>query len=219
MEAWNRDGFFILPDVLSAEKCEELKAEGLKILKEHAPPGKTVYLGCAGVSEKYGALAEHPAIVGKLRLLMLNGIEFLSDKIVYKKQGKAFPTPWHIDAWYWKGTRPKVSVWIPFDDAHAESGTLTVIPGSHLREWTAKETKGINQGEFGNVLSDEGVLCNQKIHVCEVKRGSAIFFSDLLLHGSTLSEGKNERYAIISTYHAPGEEPFDQNFAFRKPIS
>jgi ectoine hydroxylase-related dioxygenase (phytanoyl-CoA dioxygenase family) len=217
LKAWENDGFFVIPSVISAEECEKLKAESLEILKNHAREGATVYVGCAAVSGNFAHLAEHPAIVEALRLIMPDGIEFMSDKLVYKKPGKAFPTPWHIDAWYWKGTRPKLSVWIPFDDTTAENGTLTVIPGSHRHEWTVQQTKGIN-GEFENMLEDNDQPAADKIHTCELKRGSAVFFSDRLLHGSTASQGNRERYAIISTYHVPGDEPFDQNFSARKVL-
>jgi ectoine hydroxylase-related dioxygenase (phytanoyl-CoA dioxygenase family) len=215
LKAWNACGFVIMPDILSPDECRALKAEALQILRDHAKPGATVVLGCSAVSENFARLAERPQIMAMLKLLLPEGIEFLSDKLVYKKPGKDFATPWHIDEWYWKNTRPKISVWIPFDDASAESGTLTVVPGSHRRQWVRKQSEGINS-EF--VFAIDHDIPGKDIFFCDIKAGTAIIFSDLLLHGSTPSRGQNERYAIISTYHAPGHEHFDDQFPARRVL-
>ena len=47
--------------------------------------------------------------------IMPQGIAFLSDKIVIKAHDQRFATPWHADAFYWRGTRHKLSVWIALD--------------------------------------------------------------------------------------------------------
>ena len=186
------------------------------MLKEHARPGATVYVGCAVVSRVFNELAGHPAILRVLEQIMPEGIEFLSDKLVYKTAAKAFATPYHVDASYWKNTRPKLSVWIPFDDVSEENGTLTVVPGSHLREWRHRLTAGINN-EFTEAI-ENGEIPEGQVVTCKIERGTAIVFSDRLVHGSTSANGMKERYAIISTYHAPGEEPFDLNFEARKVL-
>lgn len=213
---WEKEGFYILPNAVSEENCIHLKQEGLRVLREHAKESSSVYVGCAAVSRPFAALAENRAILEVLKILMPDGIEFLSDKIVFKKPGKSAPTPWHLDAWYWPGTRPKISVWIPFEDTCAEGGTLVVAPGSHLRSWRVEEVKG--GGEFTRQLPKDAAP-REGVRVCEIKRGTALFFPDTLLHGSTASTGDRERYAIISTYHAPGDEPFDQRFPARKVLS
>lgn len=215
-QKWQQDGFFLIPDLISQEKCDMLKREALDVLRKHAEPAATVYVGCAIVNREFAALAEHPVIVEALTSIMDDGVEFMSDKLVYKAPGKSFPTPWHIDAWYWRNTRPKVSVWIPLDDATRANGTLTVIPGSHLRDWSRREISGVKP-EFGFRAAEEEVA-QLPVQVCEIKRGTAVVFSDRLLHGSTPAEGNSERYAIIGTYHAPGHEPFDEQFKARKVL-
>jgi ectoine hydroxylase-related dioxygenase (phytanoyl-CoA dioxygenase family) len=215
LKTWNTEGYIIMPGLLSSDECRAFKAEALQILRDHAKPGATVYLGCSAVSQNFARLAEKPQILEMLKLLLPEGIEFMSDKLVYKKPGKDFATPWHIDEWYWKNTRPKISVWIPFDDANAECGTLTVVPGSHRRRWVRKHSEGINN-EF--VFAVDHDIPERDITVCDIKAGTAIVFSDLLLHGSTPSQGQKERYAIISTYHAPGHEPFDDQFFARRVL-
>lgn len=214
---YDRDGFVIVPDLLNIEECEKLKTEARAVLDQHGKPGASVYVHVSVVSALYRALAEDPRLVKMLRPLMPHGIMFLSDKIVYKAPDKRFPTPWHIDCFYWRNTRPKLSVWIPLDDATAENGTLTVVPGSHKREWQMGESK-TPSGEFTNAIND-GDWKDGDVVTCAIKRGTAIVFSDRLVHGSMPNVAGTDRYAIINTYQAPAaDEAFDLDFPARKVV-
>lgn len=214
---FERDGFFIAPELLSTAECDILKTEARKVLDEHAKPGSSVYVHVAAVSGMYRDLAEDKRLMKILRPVMPHGVMFLSDKIVYKSSQKTFPTPPHVDCFYWPNTRPKLSVWIPLDDATAENGTLTVVPGSHQREWTMKNRPAA-AGEFRNAI-EAGGWADDDIVTCAIKRGTAIIFSDRLVHASTVNTAGKDRYAIISTYHAPSpDELFDLDFPARKVL-
>lgn len=213
---YERDGYVIVPGLLSPEECDRLKIESRRVLDEKSKTGSTVCLFAALSNPSFRALAEDPRIVDLLRSIMPDGVMFLNDKIVFKKADKAFATPWHIDCFYWRGTRPKLSVWIPFDDVTADNGALTVIPGSHKKDWTAKA--GGVEGDFFNVVDGTGWR-ESDVVVCAVARGSAVIFSDRLVHGSTPNTAKKDRYVIISTYQAPAaDEPFDLDFPARKVL-
>ena len=210
-----RDGFLILPDLITPEECERLKVEARRVLDTHAKPGASVHLHMAATSPMFRELADDPRVVGPLGAVMPHGVMFLSDKIVYKSADKTFATPWHIDCFYWRNTRPKLSVWIPLDDAGAENGTLTVVPGSHRQDWQMVK-KGLANGEFHDEISNADWKEGDVV-TCAIKRGTGIIFSDRLVHGSTVNRTGRDRYAIISTYHAPAaDEPFDLDFPARK---
>ncbi|MCC6414853.1 MAG: phytanoyl-CoA dioxygenase family protein [Opitutaceae bacterium] len=215
--AYERDGFVVVPDLLGAAECEQLKAEARRVLDEHAAPGSSVHLHVAAVSAPFRALAEDRRVVDVLKQVMPHGVMFLSDKIVYKSPDKKFPTPWHIDCYYWRNTRPKLSVWIPLDDAQAENGTLTVVPGSHKQDWRMVKM-GLPSGDFQYELAEKDWREGDVV-TCAIKRGTAIVFSDRLVHGSTPNTAGQDRYAIIGTYHAPSaDEAFDLDFPARKVI-
>lgn len=211
-----QNGFCVVPGLLTAAECHRLKAEAVSVMQQHAPPHATVYVGASVVSPLFRQLADDPRIVTVLRELMPAGIAFLSDKIVFKSGHQRFASPWHIDAFYWRGTRPKLSVWIALDDARAENGALVVVPGSHRQDWTAAR---MNTAEFANVIAQKTWAPDDEV-VCELERGGAIFFSDRLVHGSCENTAGVDRYSIISTYHAPtrDEEEFDKMFPARHVI-
>ncbi len=214
---YDRDGFVVIPDLLSAEECEKLKTEARNVLDTHAKPGSSVYVHVSVVSEPFRTLAVDQRIVEILKPVMPQGVAFLSDKIVYKSPDKTFPTPWHIDCFYWRNTRPKLSVWIPLDDATAENGTLTVVPGSHKKDWRMVKM-GLPSGDFQYEI-DGGNWKEGDVVTCAIKRGTAIIFSDRLVHGSTRNVAGKDRYALINTYHAPAaDEPFDLDFPARKVL-
>ena len=220
IEAYQRDGFWIAHDLLSAKECQELKTEALRVLRENAKPNVTVYVGVAAASPLYYRLASDPRVVEVLAKIMPDGVMFMSDKFVFKSGSQKFATPWHIDAFYWKNTRPKLSVWIALDDVSAGNGTLKVVRGSHKRSWEGKiETDPAKSNhEFGNVIAQNQWKAGDEV-VCEVRKGGAVFFSDRLVHGSCANQAGLDRYTLISTYHAPAEdEEFDQHFPARHVI-
>jgi len=215
--AYERDGYWIAPDLLSPRECDELKEESLRVLQGHCRPGASVFVGAAAASPRFYQLAGDPRIVNLLRHLMPEGVMFMSDKIVFKSAQKQTPTPWHIDAFYWRNTRPKISVWIPLDDSMAENGTLIVVPGSHRHLWGDPDAGNdpALRGEFVNVIRKRPWKPEEEV-ICEIRRGSAIFFSDMLAHASCENRAGKDRYSIIGTYHAPAEdEPFDLQFPAR----
>ncbi len=213
------NGFYVAKNLFSEEECLDLKAEAKKVMDENANPDSTVYVGASVASKTFLQLTSHPKIVSILEHLMPEGIMFLSDKVVFKNAKKRFPTPWHIDAFYWRDARPKLSVWISLDEVKAENGALKVLPGSHLQEWEAiRADKSTNHGDFFNVIP-EGQLDSKGEQICEIPVGSAVFFSDRLPHASCPNDSAGDRYSIIQTYQAPAEdEPFDLNFEARYVI-
>jgi ectoine hydroxylase-related dioxygenase (phytanoyl-CoA dioxygenase family) len=216
-ERYARDGFVLVENVLSRDECSALKAEGVEVLRQHARPGASVYVGAAAVSPVFRALASDDRLVRTLRDLLPGGVMFMSDKLVFKSGLQRKPTPWHCDEAYWRGTRPKLSAWIALDDVSASNGALRVLPGGHLEKWTHTAPGGKGE-EFDLRIRDLDGRQGETV-VCEMAAGSALFFSDRLPHSSTPNTDGSDRYAIISTYHDPApDEEFDLGFPARHVI-
>lgn len=218
-DRYDANGYAVVEHIVSDLECDLLKKEARHVLREHADDNATVYVGAAAQSNVFRKLADDPRIIDVLRLLMPDGVMFLTDKIVFKSGEKTFATPWHIDAFYWVDTRPKLSVWIPLDDVSANNGTLKVVPASHLEQWSMDRNNRKDMGgEFGKLIKNETWDPADEV-VCEIPRGSVVIFSDRLLHASCPNTACADRYTIISTYHAPAEdEPFDTKFPARHVV-
>lgn len=214
---YHRDGFVLVPDVLSRDECAALKTEGLKVLADNARPGSTVFVGAAVASPRFRELADDRRLVGPLEQLLPGGVMFLSDKLVFKSGVQRKATPWHTDRAYWLGTRPKLSVWIALDDVTEANGALRVLPGGHHEDW--RHDTGVGEdGEFDSRIRDLDGREDETI-VVEMTRGSALYFSDRLPHSSTPNVAGTDRYAIISTYHEPADdEEFDLGFGARHVV-
>lgn len=217
---YERDGYLIVPSLWSADECAALKAEALRVVAEHGRPNSSVFVGAAATSALFARYAADARLLAQLDALMPQGVAFMSDKVVFKSTSQSKATPWHTDALYWPGTRSKLSTWIPLDDASEANGTLLVVRGSHLKEWRNRRGGGINEaGDFGLTI-EAGQWSPGDEVLCEIPRGSVIFFSDRLLHASSPNRTGADRYTIIGTYHAPVavEEPFDLDFAARRTL-
>ncbi|HEV8245504.1 MAG TPA: phytanoyl-CoA dioxygenase family protein [Polyangiaceae bacterium] len=216
---FERDGYVVVDELLTSDECTALKTEALRVRGEHANPGASVHLGLAAASPLFHRLASDPRLVSVLSSILPRGVMFLSDKLVFKSGAQRFATPWHCDAMYWPGTRPKVSVWIPLEDVTAENGTLLVVRGSHRREWQHETcARPETNREFVNFVSERKWDAGDEV-VCALRRGGAVFFSDRLLHASCANESGADRYVIIGTYQAPApDEAFDVAFPARHVI-
>jgi hypothetical protein len=218
MSDYASDGYILIPHLLDPGETAALKVEALAVMAAHAG-SHSVLVGASVVSRRFHALGGDQRILALLAPLMPDGIAFLSDKVVVKTPAIRFATPWHADAAYWPGTRPKLSVWIALDDATADNGALRVLPGSHRRDWSHRAGGKIaTNGDFDHVVDPDWDPAAEVVAACPA--GGALVFSDRLLHASTPNRSGADRVTIISTYHAPGpDEPFDLTFAARRTLA
>lgn len=223
LASYQRDGFAILPELFTPTECAALKAEARTLLDQPQPPAgvgrsASVYVGAAVASARFRELASDQRLLAPLWSLIPEGPMFLSDKLVFKSARQRFASPWHADMAYWRGTRPKISLWLALDDATADNGALMVVPGSHRDTWEHSHGRGVGgNGEFVHTVTPDWPRTSEV--VCALHQGGAILFSDRLLHASTENRAGTDRYSLISTYHAfAPDEPFDRGFPARHPL-
>ena len=208
-DTFDRDGFLIVPNLLDRDETKRLKEECRGILEEAranaAKRGEDpknvirngVYVGLAARSDLFREAVADPRILDILEAIYSPNIEFLSDKFVFKNEDTDFDSPWHQDWHYWGGAN-KISIWIPFDDARVENGTLKLLPGSHkgVVVHDGKDDEGIG---FGHRLR-RGVVDENLAVTAIADAGAAVFFSDLTLHASHPNIVRADRWVWIPTY-------------------
>jgi ectoine hydroxylase-related dioxygenase (phytanoyl-CoA dioxygenase family) len=205
VEQYQRDGYVVVPELLSESLALEWKA----ILKERLaaegkldePSGVRVWM--SDQMDPFTGDRVLDAKIGKiLQQLVGPNVEFLSVKAVFKNAKTNFNSPWHQDWFYWQGAN-KISVWIALDDATPENGCLRMAPGSHHQVF---EMAVVDEGTgFNRRVTDEA-LQGWPVETLPVRRGDAIFFHDLALHGSTPNINGAERWSAIATYRDAGQK-------------
>ncbi|RIK42787.1 MAG: hypothetical protein DCC55_07730 [Chloroflexi bacterium] len=205
VEQYQHDGYVVVPNLLSESLALEWKA----ILKERLaeegkldePSGVRVWM--SGQMDSFTRDRVLDAKIGKiLQQLVGPSIEFLSVKAVFKNAKTNFNSPWHQDWFYWQGAN-KISIWIALDDATPENGCLRMVPGSHHQLF---EMAVVDEGiGFNRRVTDES-LQGLPVETLPVRRGDAIFFHDLALHGSTPNINGTERWSAIATYRDASQQ-------------
>lgn len=196
---YQRDGYVIVPDLISPEAAVEWKAHLKARLQAEGnlaiPSGVRVWMSDK-MDDYSGRLLQSPRMVAILQQLIGPDVEFLSYKAVFKNAQTAFSSPWHQDWAYWQGSA-KISVWIALDDATPENGCLRLIPGSQRAVIEMKEVDDVKG--FGRRITDDQVA-GQPIIDAPVPRGAGIFFHDLTLHASCPNINGADRWSVIPTY-------------------
>lgn len=145
---YQRDGFLVLPGLLSAREVGALRAslddvrrnarggidEG--IVRERGHGEVRSVFAVHRREDALGAIARHPTLAGAARQILGDEIYVHQSRVNFKPAlvGGAFS--WHSDfeTWHAEDGMPRMralSVSVLLDDNHAWNGPLMLIPGSH----------------------------------------------------------------------------------------
>jgi ectoine hydroxylase-related dioxygenase (phytanoyl-CoA dioxygenase family) len=215
-----------LERVLSDDDVEELR-EAL-----------WTWIGRAPVAERHGILRHNvwaavPAFGRHVRsgrlaaiareLLGVASITLFQDNLIWKPPGTTECVAWHQDYAYWPLGAPRgVTLWIPLDDADAESGCLRYIPGTHrLGERRATDfVAGTNQPQHGELPPLDAHQREGDAVSVPLPAGAALAHDPLVWHMSPGNRSARHRRAwSLSWIHAevrwdPAHAPHPYNWRF-----
>jgi ectoine hydroxylase-related dioxygenase (phytanoyl-CoA dioxygenase family) len=233
LERFERDGFLVIENFLSAEETARVKADIARVSDEVAhlekdergfnferQDGAAMYEDVAirkGVLRKIQGAVQHvPAVkdvfAGDKMLdcmedLMGPNVYYHSSKVMFKPPG-GVAKPWHQDAAYWRQFAPnQITVWIAIDDASEENGCVWAIPGSHKL--------GLIPHVKRELQVEESRIDLQKAIPVPVPAGGLLIFHSLVLHMSERNNSDKTRWAIICDYDClpnPATDIYDDAF-------
>ena len=207
-QAYERDGFVVVPDVFPEAELEVIDQEIDRLITVpgvEAGPGLQGWVfEVARRSEIVSAFAEDPRLLALIEDVVRPGIAIHSSKIVTKLGRSQDICQWHQDeAYYLKPddpethSRTRMSVWVPLLDADERNGCLWVVPGSHrwgMDAWTHNEEgtcrKRIDRHEYAD----------QHAIPVPVSAGSVVLFSAWTWHHSKNNASDRIRRAFIVSY-------------------
>lgn len=189
-----RDGFVVVPDLLSAEELERYGRstdEAVARRKRHdtrAVQQKSLYeqsfIQCMNLWEDSPGvlpLTFHRRVgATAAALLGVEALRLWHDQALYKEPGGRITDP-HQDQPYWPMRETDtITAWIPFDGSTVESGCMGYIAGSHvvgLRKFV-----NIFQPEKAQDILSEPAIKDVAPTWMEVPRGAVAFHHGLTVH-------------------------------------
>jgi phytanoyl-CoA hydroxylase len=150
LDRYDRDGFIVVPGVLSDEEVAGLRnaTDDLVAKARHVGTHNEIYdLEPGHKAEtpkvrriktpdrwdpRFAAMVRHPGIVACLKALWGPNIRFDTSKLNMKAAGFGSPVEWHQDWAFYPHTNDDLAaVGIMIDDVDEDNGPLLVLPGTH----------------------------------------------------------------------------------------
>lgn len=226
IDRYNRDGYIVVPDVLSAEEVAELSrvtdefVEGSRKVSDHtdvydlepghsaAQPRVRRIKTPSQHHPAYERVVRHPRIVAVLRALWGPNIRFDLSKLNLKSAGFGSPVEWHQDWAFYPHTNDDLAaVGIMIDDFTTENGSMLVLPGSHKGPTYDHHAKGHFVGGIDPVKS--GIDFSKAV-MCTGKAGSITVHHVRLIHGSSANVSGQPRRFLLHQYRAADAWPLVQ---------
>jgi phytanoyl-CoA hydroxylase len=220
---YRRDGFFVLPDILSPSEVEALRrvTDHFVFNACNLAANDDVYDLEDSHSEveprvrrikaphlhdpEYARAARHPKIVEVLQDLW-GTVRFDTGKLNMKSAGYGAPIEWHQDWAFYPHTNDDLAaVGIMLDDCEMENGPMMVVPGSHQGPiWDHHGPDGRFCGAIDPAQCD---LDFSRAAPCLGKAGSITVHHVRAVHGSATNFSGNERRFLLFQYRAADAWP------------
>jgi ectoine hydroxylase-related dioxygenase (phytanoyl-CoA dioxygenase family) len=210
VEAFGRDGFVVVPDLLSDDELDRFGALVTDAVARRTAPDTTPlaeksryqqsFLQCMNLWEDFPEIRPftfHQRLgQAAAELLGVDSVRLWHDQALYKQAGGRATDP-HQDHPYWPVKETSsVTAWIPFEGSTMESGAMAYLPGSH--EVGLRKFVNIFFGEPHDILADPEVAGIEPVFV-EVPKGSVAFHHGLTVHfaGPNTTAGDRAVHTII----------------------
>ncbi|HEY0075577.1 MAG TPA: phytanoyl-CoA dioxygenase family protein [Abditibacteriaceae bacterium] len=220
IEQFQREGFIKGSRVLSDEQVEILCAETLRVIDDYQNgiQRERVPVRVANISGKVEApvwqivniwegspafeeLLHNPLVVEETAQLMqaemqAREIRLFHDQIQFKPAAIGGVNMWHQDSPYWPILTPKdvqLTAWIALDDADADNGCMSMVPGSH--RW-GDQIPFLHSLKNFEAMPENFEDKPLEVRLCPVEKGRVHFHHPLTWHGSQANTSGRPRRAI-----------------------
>jgi len=213
VDAFNRDGFVLVRDMLEVEETALLgrAAREDRVLDEHSfgradGEGGTVRLSLWNHPTEtiYGMIARCESIVGSMEKLLGGEVYHYHSKMIMKDPLVGGAWTWHQDYGYWYHNgclRPDLlSVMIALDKTTRENGCLQIATGSHRLGRIDHTPLSPTQNEVDPKRMPH-ILEKCPIEYCELEAGDALIFHCNAIHRSDANRSANRRWTLLICYN------------------
>jgi ectoine hydroxylase-related dioxygenase (phytanoyl-CoA dioxygenase family) len=226
IERYNRDGFVVVPDVLSQTEVEALRraTDGLvdksRAVTDHddcydLEPGHSAAMPRVRRIKTphqwdpaYAACVRHPGILSCLKSLWGQNIRFDVSKLNLKSAGFGSPVEWHQDWAFYPHTNDDLAaVGVMIDDIDEHNGAMMVVPGSHKGPIYDHHVDGRFCGAIDPTR--DGIDFDKAVY-CKGKAGSITIHHARAIHGSAPNTSNRSRRFLLMQFRAADAWPLIQ---------
>lgn len=224
VDAYNTNGYLIVPSFLRIEEVEKLGkiASEDDAIRRNAfdlndLSGKRTKLSLwyTPGDDIYGLLTRSQRIVTAVHQLLegTSSVCHFHSKLMQKEPKVGGAWEWHQDYGYWYKNEfllpnQMMSVMIAISHANKENGCLQLIAGSHkmgrIEHGFSGEQVGASQ-HYVNLA-----LKTMPLVYAELAPGDALFFHSNLLHRSEANLSTEPRWSMISCYNRAENVPYNE---------
>lgn len=203
---FEKNGYVIIPNVLTEEQCEEYKRISEVAYQKYSPlyatnkkktehgidnkASEKVVFNLHNKHRKYIDLIDNPAVMSVVMPALQKGSYMDAEAVLYTNSAARTPLPGagaqqlHIDSGM-PGTIQAMGVQVIWflDEFTVENGATRVVPGSHLR---------LTYPENGKEYAEEIRLCGP--------RGSVLCMNAGMWHGGGANRTAKNRWSLVYTY-------------------
>jgi ectoine hydroxylase-related dioxygenase (phytanoyl-CoA dioxygenase family) len=220
-EQFQRDGYSIVPGVLSDHTLAELRrvvgefVERSRALTQHEGP---IHLEATHNADNpqiqridhpvrahplFDEVMRSPEVLDVVAACIGENIRYHSSKINMKTAGGGSAVEWHQDFAFFPHTNDDlVTVGLPLDDSTRENGCLLAIPGSHRAPMFDHHQGGV----FVGAVAPEAIDESQVVAV-EVLAGGLSVHHARTLHASAPNRSGKPRRLFLMTFTAADAWP------------
>ena len=225
------DGYLVLPKILSADRCAQLRALIERHLQQRidpieleadvhypgAPESKTA-IGGATIRRLLMAnqrdpllqdLAIFPATTTAIRQILNSDHLFLNPNhhncVMTKQPNHSSKTLWHRDTRYWNfDNKYLINAWFALGNEYQENGSLMVLPGSHRWEVASQ---ALDDAQFLKMEHPYNIdrLATQRM--VNLDAGDALLFSAHCFHAAGRNTTEKPKFSAVFTYHGEDTHP------------
>jgi len=199
VEAFRKEGFFVVPQLFTAEECDDIlghieqAAFALDIGDKSDGPlsyRPMMHLTSPALTAVATDARWAPIV---LPLIGTGDARLYWEQAVAKPPQARTELPWHQDNGYTPLVPEEyVTCWLSLDDATVDNGCIWVIPGSH-HSGTQPHHSGAGPFRVGHDGIEDGIAV-------PVNRGDVLVFSSLVMHRSGPNTTDRHRRAWIIQY-------------------
>jgi len=223
LDAYRRDGFIVLPNILTPDEVEALRRVTDRLVdnarsvsanddvydleESHSPDEPRVRRIKAPHlhDPAYARVSRHPKIVEVLRDLW-GTVRFDTGKLNMKSAGYGAAVEWHQDWAFYPHTNDDLAaVGIMLDDCEIENGPMMVIPGSH--QGPVYDHHGPDGRFCGAIDPTRCDLDFSRAVPCLGQAGSITVHHVRAVHGSATNFSGRERRLLLFQYRAADAWP------------